>query len=99
MVVQSSENWQRCDIADSLRSPGVRRPFVQGEMRSDFVAVGRIPLEDPAQVGLTEHDDVDRGILGERSQDGHRIEDIRISLAPFQITKRPTRRDFARFSR
>jgi hypothetical protein len=54
MVVQSSENWQRCDIADSTRSPEVLRPFVQGEMRSDFVVVGRIRLEDPAQVGLTE---------------------------------------------
>jgi hypothetical protein len=51
MVVQSSENWQRCDIADSLRSPEVRRLFVQGKMRSNFVVVGRIRLEDPAQVG------------------------------------------------
>jgi hypothetical protein len=30
MVMQTSENWQRCDVADSLRSPEGRCLFVQG---------------------------------------------------------------------
>jgi hypothetical protein len=35
MVMQTSENWQRCDVADSLRSPEGRCLFVHAKLGID----------------------------------------------------------------
>jgi len=55
-MMKPAKDWYRRDAADHLRRPKIRSICIQPEMGSDFVVIGRVGLQDVAQVRFTEHD-------------------------------------------
>jgi hypothetical protein len=57
-MMKSAEDWPRCDLTISVNRPMGRRILAQGQMRSEFVVIVGVAGKDPAQMGLTDDDDV-----------------------------------------
>jgi len=44
LMMKSAEDWYRCNSAELVRAPKIRRILVQREMRPDLVVIGSIIL-------------------------------------------------------
>jgi len=72
-VVQPAEDWLRSELAEALDRPMARRMLVQGQMRSEFIVVAGVARKDPAQMGLTEDDDVIEAFSADRADQSLRM--------------------------
>jgi len=60
LMMQSAEDWYRCDGAELLRAPKIRRILVQREMRADLIVIRSVILQHATQLRFVEHDQVSR---------------------------------------
>jgi hypothetical protein len=67
MMMQSAEDRPSNELAEPLGRPTARRVLVQRQMRSQFVVIAGIGRKDPAQVGLTEDNDVIEAFPADRA--------------------------------
>ena len=72
-MMKSAENRPRAELAVSLDQPAARRILVQRQVRSEFVVIGGVGREDPAQMGLAEDDDVIEAFPADRTDQSLRM--------------------------
>ena len=58
LMMESAEDWYRCDAAELLRASKIRRILVQRKMRPDLVVIGSVVLQNPTQLRFVEHEQV-----------------------------------------
>jgi hypothetical protein len=49
-MMESAEDWYRCDAADLLRAPKIGQILFQSEMRADLVVIRREILQNATQL-------------------------------------------------
>jgi len=57
-MTEPAEDGYGCDSPDLLRSPKIWSIFIQREMGPDLIVVRTVGLQDTAQVGFAEHDEM-----------------------------------------
>ena len=67
-MMEPTEDWYRCDGAELLRAPKIRRILVQREMRPDLIVIGSVILQNATQLRFVEHDQVIESIRAESSR-------------------------------
>ena len=67
LMMESAEDRPSNELAEPLDRPTARRVLVQRQMRSQFVVIAGIGRKDPAQVGLTEDNDVIEAFPADRA--------------------------------
>jgi len=83
-MMQSTEDWNRCDVTDLLPPSRIGSIFIQRKMGPDFVVIRGVVLEHVTQVRFAEH------------HDGRVIRDGSIrSVAQRARSARPARRRMA----
>ena len=80
-MMKATENWLRSEPAETLDLPMAWRILAQGQMGSQFVVIGGVGREDPAQVGLAEDDDVIEALPADRA-------DQPLRMSVLQVTSR-----------
>ena len=56
LMMESAEDWYRCDGAELLRTPKIGCVLVQRKMRADLIIIGSVPFQNPTQLRLGERD-------------------------------------------
>ncbi len=69
LMMKAAEDWYRCDAADLLRPPKIRRILVQREMRPDLVVIGSAILQNATQLRFVEDDQVIEAFAPNRSDE------------------------------
>ena len=57
-MMKSAEDRLNSELTEPLDRPMARRILTQGQMRSQFVVIAGVGRKDPAQMRLSEDDDV-----------------------------------------
>jgi len=73
LVMKAPENRSRCDGAEPLNRPMDGGVLVQSTMSPRFIIVGSKLAKDPAQMGLTEHNQVVETFPSDRANQSLRI--------------------------
>ena len=73
LVMKAAENRSRCDGAEVLYRPMDGGVLVQSAMRPRFIIVGGKLAKDPAQMGLTEHNQVVETFPSDRADQSLRV--------------------------
>jgi len=76
-MMKATENRLSSEPAETLDRPMAWRILAQGQMRSQFVAIGGVGRKNPAQVGLAKHDDVIEALPTDRAD-----QPLRMSILP-----------------
>jgi hypothetical protein len=66
-MMKATENRLSSEPAETLDRPMAWRIFAQGQMRSQFVVIGGVGRQDPAQIALAEDDDVIEALPADRA--------------------------------
>src|ERR1700681_3703969 len=69
LMMESAEDWDRCDGAKLLWVPKIRRILVQREMRADLIVISSVILQHATQLRFVEHDQVIEAFAPNRSDD------------------------------
>jgi hypothetical protein len=67
MVMKSTKDRVRFNASGRLNRTGDRRIFIQWPVRPDLVVVAGVSLQDPAQMHLTQDDDMVHALAPDRS--------------------------------
>ena len=57
-MMESTEDWHRCDGAELLRTPKIQCVLVQRKMRADLIVIGSVLLQNATRLHFVEHDEV-----------------------------------------
>ena len=68
-MMESAEDWYRCDGAELLRVPKIRCILVQREMRADLIVIRSVILQHATQLRFVKHDQVIEAFAPNRSDD------------------------------
>ena len=72
-MVKSAEDRLGSELAEALDRTTARRILVQGQVRSDFIVIAGVGRKDPAQMGLTEDDDMIQAFPADRADQSLRM--------------------------
>jgi hypothetical protein len=73
LMMKAAQNRPSNERAEPLDRPMARRIFDQGQMCSEFVVIVGVGRKDPAQMGLTEDDDVIEAFPADRADQSLRM--------------------------
>src|SRR4051812_10915543 len=73
LVMKAAENWSRCDGAEPLNRPMNGSVLAQSSMSPRFIVVDGKLAQDPAQMGLTEHNQVVETFPSDRADQSLRV--------------------------
>jgi hypothetical protein len=80
LVMKAAENRSRCDGAEPLNRPMNGSVLAQSSMSPRFIVIGNKLAKDPAQMGLTEHNQVVETFPSDRANQSLRIPILRRAL-------------------
>ena len=72
-MVQPAEDRPSNELAVPLDRPTARRILVQGQMRSQFVVIGGVGREDPAQMALADDNGMIEAFPADRADQSLRM--------------------------
>jgi hypothetical protein len=81
LVMKAAENRSRCDGAEPLNCPMNGSVLAQSSMSPRFIIVGGKLAKDPAQMGLTEHNQMVETFPSDRADQSLRVPPAPNSLA------------------
>jgi hypothetical protein len=73
MMMKSAKNRLSSELTEPLDRPTARRILPHGQMRSQFVVIGGVGRQDPAQMGLAEENNVIEAFPADRADQSLRM--------------------------